>query len=54
VKSMYKLLYRDGLTLDQACQQITALKSNHTELELVVDLMTSFLSGTSPQRGIVR
>ena len=54
VKTMYKLLYRDGLTLEQACQHIDGLKSKQPELDIVVDLMTSFLRSTSPQRGIVR
>lgn len=54
VKSMHKLLYRDGLTLEQASQHIGALKSDQVEISGVVDLMTDFLNASSPQRGIVR
>ena len=54
VKAMYKLLYRDGLTLEQAGQQIQALALEQDDLQPVVSLMTAFLQDVSPQRGIVR
>jgi UDP-N-acetylglucosamine acyltransferase len=54
VKAMHKLLYRDGLTLEQAGQQIKALALEQDDLQPVVSLMTAFLQDVSPQRGIVR
>ena len=54
VKAMHKLLYRDGLTLEQAAQQIQGLGEGQDDLQLVVSLMTAFLQDVSPQRGIVR
>jgi UDP-N-acetylglucosamine acyltransferase len=54
VKSMHKLLYRDGLTLVQAHEQISTLKNLHKASESDIDLMLGFLAQTSPQRGIVR
>ena len=54
VKAMHKLLYRDGLTLEQAALQIQALDEGQEELQPVVSLMSSFLQDVSPQRGIVR
>jgi UDP-N-acetylglucosamine acyltransferase len=54
VKAMHKLLYRDGLTLEQAALQIRALGEGQDDLQAVVSLMSSFLQDVSPQRGIVR
>lgn len=54
VKAMHKLLYRDGLTLDQATQAIHRLMDGQDELQAVVNMMTAFLRDVSPQRGIVR
>jgi UDP-N-acetylglucosamine acyltransferase len=54
VKAMHKLLYRDGLTLEQAALQIQSLGQGQDELQAVVALMTSFLQDVSPLRGIVR
>ena len=54
VKAMHKLLYRDGLTLEQASQFIESLGEGHDDLQPVVSLMTTFLRDVSPQRGIVR
>ena len=51
---MHKLLYRDGLTLEQAALHIQALDEGQDDLQAVVALMTSFLQDVSPQRGIVR
>ena len=53
VKAMHKLLYRDGLTLAQATDQILALGAE-ANAKQVVDLMTDFLRSADPQRGIVR
>ncbi|HYW55915.1 MAG TPA: acyl-ACP--UDP-N-acetylglucosamine O-acyltransferase [Polaromonas sp.] len=54
VKGMHKALYREGLTLDQARTRIDELALDHPEAEPDVQLMSSFLAHTSPQRGIVR
>jgi UDP-N-acetylglucosamine acyltransferase len=54
VKAMHKALYRDGLTLAQAQERIAALAQETPEAAADVGLMTSFLAGVSPQRGIVR
>jgi len=54
VKSIYKLLYRDDLTLEQAKLKIGGLRQSHSEGLADVDLMLAFLDQTTPQRGIVR
>lgn len=54
VKAMHKALYRDDLTLDQAQLQIADLLQNRPESAPDVEMMLSFLTKTSPQRGIVR
>lgn len=54
VKSMHKLLYRDGLTLDQANKAIGQIVLDNPLLESVITPMTTFLQSVSPQRGIVR
>jgi UDP-N-acetylglucosamine acyltransferase len=58
VKAMHKALYRDGLTLERAMEQIGGLaqKSPEAALETAPDvaLMLDFLKQSSPQRGIVR
>lgn len=54
VKAMHKALYRDGLTLDQAREQIADLTKKHPDAEPDVAMMQSFLEANSPQRGIVR
>jgi UDP-N-acetylglucosamine acyltransferase len=54
VKTMHKLLYRDGLTLAQAQAAITQIETTTAQVQDVVSLMSGFLSGTDPQRGIVR
>ena len=54
VKAMHKALYRDDLTLEQAKAQISELSQSHPDAAPFVDMMLSFLAGTSPQRGIVR
>jgi UDP-N-acetylglucosamine acyltransferase len=52
VKQMYRLLYRKGLTLDAARQQIDALRGEVPEADADITLMQDFLS--SAKRGIVR
>jgi UDP-N-acetylglucosamine acyltransferase len=54
VKAMHKALYRDDLTLEQAQNRIAALADSSPESGGDVEMMLSFLEGTSPQRGIVR
>ena len=54
VKSMHKALYRDNLTLDLARQAIADLGEKGLEALSDIEMMLSFLSKTSPQRGIVR
>lgn len=54
VKAMHKALYRDGLTLEDAQVQIQTLTQRYPEAGEDVQRMSSFLSETSPQRGIVR
>ncbi len=52
VKQMYRLLYRQGLTLDAARLQIDALRGEVSEADADIALMQDFLS--SATRGIVR
>jgi UDP-N-acetylglucosamine acyltransferase len=54
VKAMHKALYRDDLTLEQSRSRIAALVDTAPEAAGDVEMMLSFLEGTSPQRGIVR
>ena len=54
VKQMHKALYRDGLTLQASIEKISLLTLADSSLANVVDLMTSFLSHVSPDRGIIR
>jgi UDP-N-acetylglucosamine acyltransferase len=54
VKAIYKILYRDGLTLEKSIQAIDALGSTQTQGKEVTALMSEFLRSVSPQRGIVR
>ena len=54
VKVMHKALYRDHLTLAQACERIADLVKTSPESSPDVALMLSFLEQSSPQRGIVR
>ena len=54
VKAMHKALYRDDLTLAQAQSDMSALVSRYPEAAGDVQMMLGFLSGVSPQRGIVR
>ena len=52
VKQMYRLLYRKGLTLDAAREQIDALCGELAEADADIALMQDFLAAAS--RGIVR
>ena len=52
IKQMYRLLYRQGLTLAAARQQIDALRGEVAEADADIALMQGFLS--SAARGIVR
>ncbi len=54
VKAMYRVLYRDGLTLDQARAAIDGLTQTHPQAAEDVAMMSTFLARVSPQRGIVR
>lgn len=54
VKLMYRLLYRDGLTLDAASNQIAELAALHPDSAADVGLMRQFLGSVPAQRGIVR
>jgi len=52
IKQMYRLLYRNGLTLEAARQQIGALHGELPDADADIALMQDFLSSDS--RGIVR
>lgn len=54
VKAMHKLLYRDGLTLEQAIERMESIAAETPEAVPDVRMMRDFLAKTSPQRGIVR
>jgi UDP-N-acetylglucosamine acyltransferase len=52
IRQMHRLLYRQGLTLEQACEAIAALKGGDAAVDADVALMLDFLA--SARRGIVR
>jgi len=54
VKEMYKLLYRDNLTLAVALQSIKALSEQFAQSESDIRLMVDFLKSANTERGIVR
>lgn len=54
VRDMYKLLYRQGHSLEVARQQLAGLLAQHPEAEPDVAMMESFLDAVSPKVGIVR
>jgi UDP-N-acetylglucosamine acyltransferase len=54
VKAMHKAIYRDGLTLDQAKNQLQAMKADFPQADADLNLMLEFLGQSSPERGIVR
>ena len=49
---MHRLLYRDGLTLEQARERIAALAAEQPEARVEIELMSAFLAGA--RRGIAR
>jgi UDP-N-acetylglucosamine acyltransferase len=52
VKQMHRALYRKGLPLDQAVQEIEALRNQAPEAQAEVALMLRFLAGVT--RGVAR
>lgn len=54
VKSMYKLIYRENLTLHKAVDRILALEGEYPTAKLDLELMVLFLRQANEQRGIVR
>lgn len=52
IRHMHKLIYRNGLPLEQAVAQITALKGQVPDGDADVDVMLDFLAAA--RRGIVR
>ena len=54
VKTIHRLLYRDGLTLDQASQRIAALAQTQPQGAAEAGLMADFLAQVKADRGIVR
>ncbi len=54
VKAMHKALYRDDLTLQQACERIKEFDKYSTESTPDVHMMLLFLEQVAAQRGIVR
>ena len=52
VKAMYRQLYRNGLTLEQAREAIDTLAQEHPEAQQDVAMMQAFLQGST--RGITR
>jgi UDP-N-acetylglucosamine acyltransferase len=52
VKQMHKLLYREGLTFEEARARIAALAESQPEAAADVQLMTAFLAAST--RGIAR
>ena len=52
VKQMHRLLYREGLSLEEARFRIAALAESETEAAVEVQLMSAFL--TAATRGIAR
>jgi UDP-N-acetylglucosamine acyltransferase len=52
VKNMHRLLYRKGLTLDQAKAEMAALKGSVADGDADVQLLLDFLAAST--RGIVR
>ena len=49
---MYRQLYRNGLTLEQAREAIDTLAQEHPEAQQDVAMMQAFLQGST--RGITR
>jgi UDP-N-acetylglucosamine acyltransferase len=52
VKQMHKILYREGLTFEEARSRIAALAESQPEAAADVQMMTAFLADAT--RGIAR
>ena len=52
LRDAYKIIYRRGLTVDQACEEMQARQAQEPEVAAVLDTMLSFLRNS--QRGIIR
>ena len=52
VKQMHRLIYRDGLTLEQSTEAIQALRGDLPEGDIDVQAMLDFLAAST--RGIAR
>jgi UDP-N-acetylglucosamine acyltransferase len=51
---MYRLLYRQGLSLQEAQAAMQTLRTERPEAAADIDLMLNFLAGSKPRVGIVR
>jgi len=54
IKEMYKLLYRDNLTLEQAKVAVSELEKSNPQSDIDIQMMLGFLTAPSADRGIVR
>jgi UDP-N-acetylglucosamine acyltransferase len=54
VRAMYKVLYRENLSLEASKERIAHLAMDKPEVHADVDMMLDFLAGSSPKVGIVR
>ena len=54
VRAMYRLLYRQGLSLQEAQAAMQTLRTERPEAAADIDLMLNFLAGSKPRVGIVR
>jgi len=54
IKEMYKLLYRDNLTLEQAKVAVSELEKSNPQSDIDIQMMLGFLNAPSADRGIVR
>jgi len=54
IKEMYKLLYRDNLTLEQAKVAVSELEKSNPQSDIDIQMMLGFLTAPSSDRGIVR
>ncbi len=52
IKQMHKLIYRSGLTLDEARAGVASLAESHPDARADIESMTAFLA--EPGRGLVR
>ena len=54
IRKMYKLMYRQGLTLEASREAMQALRATSPHAQADIDAMLGFLSGMRPKVGIVR